>query len=255
MTFKGFLIHTYPTKVGLHISSIICPNGTVLTGHAKCMGFLRKYSTNLPTSDSAPNNVKDSPFLNSYVAKTEDFILAGAVDVQVFIRQHLNVNRAELLAQYGLLMDSNFGKNLSLAEPALEGFIKLYHSRGNPGIYWIVSKTNPEISYIGSTADLYARLNGHKLTSASNPRKHPKLYSYINKYGWSAMEIRVLANIPDYLILFRELNPDAVLSDTDTKALKMLTRYGLLTAEQFCIDQIKPGKFKSSIFSRCWRAK
>jgi hypothetical protein len=46
------------------------------------------------------------------------------------------------------------------------------------------------------------RRGGNKLYSASALRKHPKLYSYVNKYGWASMEIRVLALIPDHLSPF-----------------------------------------------------
>jgi hypothetical protein len=66
----GLLITTYPTGVGAHISSIILPCGTLLSGHAKCMGFLRKYTNNqdIPDQkDSSTNSSENySQALNSF---------------------------------------------------------------------------------------------------------------------------------------------------------------------------------------------
>jgi hypothetical protein len=79
--------------------------------------------------------------------------------------------------------------------------------------------------------------------------RHPKFYPYVGKYGWNSMKVQVLTLVPNHTKEFMRLNPSLKLNLRDFELLsfflqtlrkKLITKYHLLVAEQFCIDTLQP---------------
>jgi group I intron endonuclease len=119
------------------------------------------------------------------------------------------------------------------------GFSTLFALNDQPGIYFFRSSER-ESSYIGSTINLYARCRAHLSHSKNAITRHPKLYSFVNKYGWESMEVIILTLVEDHAKAFKLKYPHLDLTQQDSDLLFLLTKYELLVTEQFCIDKLQP---------------
>ena len=100
--------------------------------------------------------------------------------------------------------------------------------RRKAGVYQLVNKTNGK-SYIGSSVDIYNRLNTYKCLSKRGKVHNKHLQYSLNKYGIDAFEVTVLefVDLSDIPVLFRKER--------------------LIQAEQRWLDQMRPEYNKRKI--------
>jgi hypothetical protein len=204
----------------------------------------RFYSTSSSPKDSASastadSNLHNNPHLDRICAKIIELLPMLTPAVLEYALNFLIKNRKSLVRELNL--PTLFSKNLPPAFSASlpEGFSTLFSFKGLPGIYYISSKEG-NVSYVGSSLDIYKRCGSHFSNSAKQVSKHPKFYSYIGKYGWNSMQVHILIFVPDYTKKFMIMNPSLQLNLRDLELLFLLTKYHLLVAEQFSIDTLQP---------------
>jgi hypothetical protein len=143
----------------------------------------------------------------------------------------LSKDRLDLIKELELSNSIQTNKLLLFSSQAPKAFTELYKYSKMPDIYWLFSTYHKDTSYIGHSTDLYKRLFDHKNYSLNDPKRHPKLYNYINKYGWEVMNIRILTLVSNSKLLFKNLYSNISLTKENIKLLKLLTKYELLIAE------------------------
>jgi group I intron endonuclease len=185
------------------------------------------------------HNIYTNPLINDFRDKiikelSSDFVL------NKFVLDLLNADRLEYINQSGLIDILNENEPFLFNSIAPKAFTEVFKYNKLPGIYWLYSTLPDNRSYIGHTNNLYKRLNNHKNYALKESNRHPKLYNYINKYGWDVMEIRVITLLPNYELLFKNLYPNHNLTNDQIKVLNHLTKYHLLITEQYCIDNLNP---------------
>lgn len=187
-------------------------------------------------------NINTNPLINNFKDKIVRILSENMhhPDFNKFVLNKLLMDRLEFVKKLGLTDIIDDDKSLLFNCKAPEAFTKLYQYNKFSGIYWFYSTLPDNNSYIGHTTNLYQRLINHKNNASKESYRHPKLYNYINKYGWEIMEIRVITLLPNSELLFRNLNPNLNLTNDEIKLLNLLTKYELLITEQYCIDTLKP---------------
>jgi group I intron endonuclease len=187
-------------------------------------------------------NLYTNPFINEFKDKITNSLSNNSNNKKFnnFVLNKLSKDRLNLIKELELLDYIQINKPLLFSSQAPKAFTELYKYNKMPGIYWLSSTLHNDISYVGHSINLYQRLINHKNYALTNSKRHPKLYNYVNKYGWEVMNIRVLTLVPNYELLFKHLYPNISLTNNDVKLLKLLTKYELLITEQYCIDVINP---------------
>jgi group I intron endonuclease len=187
-------------------------------------------------------NINTNPLINDFKKKIINNLSENTHDsvFNSFVLNKLSMDRLEFIKTLGLTEILQNNKSLLFKNKAPDAFTKMYQYNKLPGIYWLYSILPENSSYIGHTTNLYQRLTNHKNYALKEFKRHPKLYNYINKYGWEVMEIRVITLLSNSELLFRNLYPNYNLTDDQIKVLNQLTKYELLITEQYCIDILKP---------------
>lgn len=218
--FKSLLINSKNTKLLFHSTSF------------------NKNKNNLPIN----TNLYSNPSINQLKDKIINNLSkdSNCKVFNNFVLNRLSKDRLDLIKELELSNYIQNNKPFLFASQAPEAFTELYKYNKMSGIYWLFSTLHKETSYIGHSTNLYQRLINHKNYTLTDPKRHPKLYNYINKYGWKVMNIRVLTLVSNYKSLFKILYPNISLTEENIKLLKLLTKYELLITEQYCIDVINP---------------
>lgn len=187
-------------------------------------------------------NINTNPLINNFKEKIINKLTDNTYDsvFNSFVLNKLSMDRLEFIKSLELMDIIHNNKPLLFKSKALEAFTEMYQYNKLPGIYWLYSILPDNSSYIGHTTNLYQRLINHKNYVSKESKRHPKLYNYINKYGWEVMEIRVITLLSNSELLFRNLYPNYNLTNDQIKVLNQLTKYELLITEQYCIDTLKP---------------
>ncbi|KAG1474986.1 hypothetical protein G6F56_000003 [Rhizopus delemar] len=187
-------------------------------------------------------NINTNPFINDFKNKIINNLPENAPDTvfNYFVLDKLSMDRLEFIKTLELADIIQNNKPLLFQSKAPDAFTEIYKYNKLPGIYWLYSTLPENNSYIGHTTNLYKRLTNHKNYALTELNRHPKLYNYINKYGWGVMEIRVITLLSNSELLFRNLYPNYNLTNDQIKVLNKLTKYELLITEQYCIDNLNP---------------
>lgn len=188
------------------------------------------------------SNVNNNPFINAFAKKILEQVSNNPSNKQFqeYVLNRIEINRIELIKQNGLFDLINGNKSIIFSTHCPEGFSEMFKYSKQSGIYKFDSILHTDMSYVGSTINLYKRLYNQKKYSISDVKTHPKFYNYVNKYGWEQLQIKVLTLLPNHKKDFENLYPNITLNPSIIEVLENLTRYELLITEQFCIDVYKP---------------
>ena len=146
------------------------------------------------------SNVNNNPFINAFAKKILEQVLNNPNNKQFqeYVLNRIEINRIELIKENGLFDLINGNKSFIFSTHCPEGFSEMFKYSKQSGIYKFDSILHTDMSYVGSTINLYKRLYNHKKFSISDVKTHPKFYNYVNKYGWEQLEIKVLPRKGEY---------------------------------------------------------
>jgi group I intron endonuclease len=111
-----------------------------------------------------------------------------------------------------------------------EGFNKIIDLKEVPGIYFFIDKEDK--GYVGSSRDLFKRLNRHRLNALSKPNLHTLFYSAITEKSWSDFRLEIYSFVNNHLKEILNLEPNYSLTSIDIDLLNKLTAYELTILEQ-----------------------
>lgn len=184
------------------------------------------------TSKNGNSNINKNPFFDYIERKIlgKLGLISENQQLSEYIIKRLSKSRQEIIEELG-------DKSTPIySESGIKSIKKFYDYNKKAGIYILKSLKHSDRIYIGSTVNLYKRIYDHYRNSFLGISRHPKLYSYIKKYGWSNMEIQIIALLP----VHEKEYPNSTLNIVAKEILYLLTKYELMISEQFFIDKYKP---------------
>lgn len=125
------------------------------------------------------NNKESSLFNGESVSKISSFITYNKLNCLNMKILHFPVKYDDKTQNY--LFISNL-TNLDIIRSLIPN---------ENGIYLFWYNLDPRICYLGSSVNLKRRIIAHINQSKISNNRHPKFYSFINKYGWFNMNLQI----------------------------------------------------------------